>query len=65
MVCGWKKEGRMSEQEREARMSDEPDVEGHRKKAAYTEGSEPPKEGAEARRDEGEEPDVEGHRHKA
>lgn len=53
----------MSEQEREARMSDEPDVEGHKKKAAYTEGSEPPKEGAEKR--EGDEPDFEAHRKKA
>jgi hypothetical protein len=52
----------MSEQEREHRMSDEPDVEGHRK-VKYTEGSEPPAEDAERR--ESDEPDVEGHRHKS
>jgi hypothetical protein len=52
----------MSEQERDFRRSDEPDVEGHRSKA-YTEGSEPPEEDAERR--ESDEPDVEGHRTKA
>jgi hypothetical protein len=54
----------MSEQERDFRRSDEPDVEAHKKKAAYTEGSEPPAEEAERRKAD-DDPDVEGHRTKA
>ena len=51
------------EQEREKRLSDEPDVEGHRRKAYGDEG--PEGEGFEKRRDPDEEPDVEAHRRKA
>jgi hypothetical protein len=52
----------MSEQEREHRMSEEPDVEGHRARHAR-EGSEPPAEEAERRKaDDDDDPDVEGHR---
>jgi len=50
------------EQERQKPMSDDPDVEGHRQKAAVDEESEGDELG---RRETGEEPDVEAHRHKA
>lgn len=54
----------MSEQEQERNMpiSDDPDVEGHRTKAAIDEGAEGEEPG---RRETGEEPDVEAHRNKA
>jgi hypothetical protein len=42
---------------------DEPDVEAHRTKAGYAEGSEPPDE--EAGRRETDDPDVEAHRFKS
>jgi hypothetical protein len=44
-------------------QDDEPDVEAHRTKAGYAEGSEPPEE--EAGRRESDDPDVEAHRFKA
>jgi hypothetical protein len=50
------------EQERNKPMSDDPEVEGHRTKAATDEGSESDELG---RRETGEEPDVEAHRNKA
>jgi hypothetical protein len=50
------------EQERNKPMSDDPDVEAHRTKAAIDEESEGDELG---RRETGEEPDVEAHRHKA
>lgn len=56
------------EEERErvkAGQQDEPEVEAHRTKAGYAEGSEPPEEEAARRRRETEDPDVEAHRFKA
>jgi hypothetical protein len=50
------------EQERNKAKSDDPDVEGHRNKAAVDEGSEGDELG---RRETDEEPDVEAHRNKA
>lgn len=50
------------EQEREKRMSDDPDVEGHRQKAYGDEGSEGEEPG---RRETDDESDVEAHRFKS
>jgi hypothetical protein len=54
----------MSEQEKEQNRvaSDDPDVEGHRRKAYNDEG---PQGEEPERRETGEEPDVEAHRRKA
>jgi hypothetical protein len=51
------------EREKVRHDQDEPDVEAHRTKAAYAEGSEPPKE--EAGRRETDDPDVEAHKFKS
>jgi hypothetical protein len=54
------------EEERErvkAGAQDDPEVEAHRTKAGYAEGSEPPEE--EAGRRETDDPDVEAHRFKS